>query len=297
MANKPRNVGASVRAQLLKRAEQSGTDFQILLTRYAIERLLYRLSLSPERDLFVLKGAMLFVTWVTDPFRPTRDLDLLGAGNRSIDQVMPTFRTICDAAVDDDGVVFDVSGLQVSKIRSDDAHGGLRVKTTAAIDKAQIAIQVDIGFGDAVTPAPVDITYPVLLSDRPAPIIKAYPVETVIAEKFEAMVALGLANTRLKDFYDLWCIAQNFDLQYVLLAEAVRNTFARRQTPLPDGLPAGLSDAFVAARAVSWRAFVKRNAAPGVPAELADLVVGLREFLLPLLKVEDIGRWKQGRWQ
>jgi hypothetical protein len=152
-------------------------------------------------------------------------------------------RRSCDLAVDDDGVVFDAGNLQAATIRNDDAHGGVRVKTTATIDKAKIAIQVDIGFGDAVTPAPVEITFPLLLPDRPAPMLKAYPVETVIAEKFEAMVSLGLANTRLKDFYDLWCIAQTFELQYELLAEAVRNTFARRQTPLPDGLPAGLSDA------------------------------------------------------
>jgi hypothetical protein len=295
MANKSRNVGASVRTLLLKRAEQSGADFQILLTRYAIERLLYRLSVSPARDQFILKGAMLFTTWVVDPFRPTRDLDLLAAGDPTADRVLATFQAICTADVEDDGVVFDAAGLQVSTIRNDDAHGGLRVKTTATIDKAKIAIQVDIGFGDAVTPAPVEITFPLLLPDRPAAVLKAYPVETVIAEKFEALVSLGLANTRLKDFYDLWCIAQTFDLQHDLLAEAVHNTFARRQTSLPTAVPAGLSDAFVASRAVAWRAFVKRNAAPGVPAELADVVVSLRGFLMPLVDPSAVvRRWPPG---
>ncbi len=297
MANKPRNVGASVRALLLKRAEQTGSDFQILLTRYAIERLLYRLSVSSERDQFILKGAMLFATWVADPFRPTRDLDLLGSGDASVERMSETFRAICVVVVEDDGVAFDHEGLRVAPIRSDEAHGGVRVTTIATIDKAKIAIQIDIGFGDAVTPGPVEITYPLLLPDRPAAVLKAYPVETVIAEKFEAMVSLGLANTRLKDFYDLWCIAQTFELQHAVVALAVRNTFARRQTVLPAGIPGGLTDVFVTARTIPWRAFVARNASPGVPAELAEVVVGLRAFLLPLITQADAGRWQRWAWQ
>jgi hypothetical protein len=200
MANKPRNVGASVRALLLKRAEQTGSDFQILLTRYAIERLLYRLSVSSERDQFILKGAMLFTTWVADPFRSTRDLESLGAGGSSVECMSETFRAICAVVIDVDGVAFDHSGLRVAPIRCDDTHRGVRVTATATINNAKIAIKIDIGFGDAVTPGrPAQITYPLLLPDRSAAMLKAYPVETIIAEKLEALVALGLANTRLKD--------------------------------------------------------------------------------------------------
>jgi hypothetical protein len=239
---------------------------------------------------------MLFATWFADPFRPTRDLDLLGAGESSVERIADTFRAICAAYVDEDGVVFDVDGLQTGAIRNDDAHGGVRVRTAATIYKAKLAIQVDIGFGDAVTPAPVEIKFPVLLPDRPAPVLKAYPVDTVIAEKFEAIVSLGFANTRLKDFYGLWCIAQTFELQHAG-ASMVRNTFARRQTDLPDSVPAGLTDAFVAAGTVPWRAFVARNSAPGVPVVFADIVVGLRALLLLLLSQMDAGRWQHGSWQ
>ncbi len=233
MAREPRkNVGASVRARLLGRSRVERTDFQILLTRYALERLLYRLSQSPHRDRFVLKGAMLFVTWVEDPFRPTRDLDFLGYGENSPDAIGGVFREICGQPVDDDGVEFDIGAITAVPIREDVEYGGIRVRTSATIAGARVPIQVDIGFGDAVTPGPVEIVYPPLL-DAPAPRLRAYPVTTVVAEKFQALVQLGIANSRLKDFYDLWLIAQTFEFDRVSLAEAVRQTFARRETMLP----------------------------------------------------------------
>lgn len=168
MAREPRkNVGASVRARLLDRSRVERTDFQILLTRYALERLLYRLSQSPHRDRFVLKGAMLFVTWVEDPFRPTRDLDFLGYGENSPDAIGGVFREICGQPVDDDGVEFDIGAITAVSIREDVEYGGIRVRTSATIAGGRVPIQVDIGFGDAVTPGPVDIVYPPLL-DAPA---------------------------------------------------------------------------------------------------------------------------------
>src|SRR5882672_3570698 len=221
MPREPRNIGASVRARLLDRARAERSDFQILLTRYALERLLYRLSVSPHRDRFILKGAMLFVTWVTDPFRPTRDLDLLGHGDNDAEAVAKTFRGICAHRVADDGMTFDVIALTAAPIREEVEYGGVRVRTTATIAGARIPIQVDIGFGDAITPAPVEIDYPTML-DAPAPHLRAYPVETVVAEKFEALVMLGMANSRLKDFYDLWLIAQTFEFDQSTLAEAVQ---------------------------------------------------------------------------
>ena len=246
MPREPRNIGASVRARLLDRARAERSDFQILLTRYALERLLYRLSVSEHRERFILKGAMLFVTWVTDPFRPTRDLDLLGYGDGEVGGIADTFRSICGEPVADDGVVFDLAGLQATPIREEVENGGVRVRTTATIAGARVPIQVDVGFGDAVTPAPVEIDYPTLLGN-PAPHLLAYPVETVVAEKFEALTTLGIANSRLKDFYDLWLIAQTFEFRQRGLIEAVRRTFDRRGTVAPLDVPVGLSDEFAAA--------------------------------------------------
>jgi Nucleotidyl transferase AbiEii toxin, Type IV TA system len=282
MAREPRNVGASVRARLLDKARAESADFQILLTRYALERLLYRLSVSKHRDRFILKGAMLFATWVDVPFRPTRDLDLLGSGDNEPQTVAAMFRDICNEPVPEDGVAFDGAALQAAAIRATADDGGVRVRTTATIDGARIAIQVDIGFGDAITPGPVTISYPTLL-DNPAPQLLAYPVETVVAEKFEALVTLGMANSRLKDFYDLWLIAQTFELREATLINAVRSTFKRRGTALPTDVPVGLSDEFAAAWATQWRAFLTRERMSAAPDALAVVVADLRLFLLPLL--------------
>lgn len=281
MPREPRNIGASVRARLLDRARAERSDFQILLTRYALERLLYRLSVSGHRDRFILKGAMLFVTWVADPFRPTRDLDLLGYGDNDVEAIADT-RTICTTQVADDGVTFDAGGLQAALIREEMEYGGVRVRTAAAIDGARIPIQVDVGFGDAVTPAPVEIYYPALL-DNPAPHLRAYPVETVVAEKFEALIKLGMANSRLKDFYDLWLIAQTFELRQSTLSEAVRRTFERRGTALPLDTPVGLTDEFVAAWAAQWRTFLGRERMTAAPEALMVVIADLRTFLMPLV--------------
>lgn len=277
-----RNVGASVRARLLDRARAERSDFQILLTRYSLERLLYRLSVSDHRGRFILKGAMLFVTWVADPFRSTRDLDLLGQGDNEVEAIAETFRSICAQAVDDDGVVFDVSDLTAAPIREDGEYQGVRVRTAANIAGARVPIQVDIGFGDAVTPSPVEIDYPTLLGN-PAPHLKAYPVETVVAEKFEALVTLGIANSRMKDFYDLWLICQTFELRQTILTEAVRRTFNRRGTMLPSNTPVGLTEEFAAARAVQWRAFLGRERMAAAPLALTTTIANLRDFLMPLL--------------
>jgi predicted nucleotidyltransferase component of viral defense system len=276
----PRKVGASVRARLLDRARRERSDFQILLTRYALERLLYRLSVSPHRDRFILKGAMLFVTWVADPFRPTRDLDLLGQGDVDGASLGEVFRAICAMPVPDDGVVFG-DRLEAAPIRGAAERGGVRVRTTAVIGGARVPIQVDVGIGDVVTPAPIEIDFPTLF-DAPPPRLRAYPVETVIAEKLEALVVLGAANTRLKDYYDLWLIAQTFELRRSTLTVAVRRTFARRRTVLPLAVPAGLADAFATERAAQWRAFLGRERMAAVPDALEDVLAGLRSFLMPL---------------
>ena len=269
------------------------TDFQILLTRYALERLLYRLSVSDQRERFVLKGAMLFAIWQDDPFRPTRDLDLLGQGDPDPAIVAASIRSICSEEVPDDGVVFDVAGVEAAPIRDKDEYPGVRVRTSATIAGARLPIQVDVGFGDVITPAAIEIEYPALL-DAPAPVLRAYPPETVAAEKTEAIVSLGIANSRMKDFYDLWTIAQTFAFESDDLREAIRQTFERRRTPLPEQVPVGLSDGFALERETQWRAFLARDRLEVAPVSFAQVIDDLRDFLQPMLTRAEVASWPPG---
>ena len=211
MVHEVNNITASVRARLQNVARARQANFQRILTQYALERLLFRLSISPHNDWFVLKGAMLYAAWLEDPFRTTRDLDLLSFGEPEAQHLVQVFREIFDQAVQDDGMSFDSDRMVAEPIRGDQLYGGFRVISSAYLGTAIIPIQIDIGFDDVVTPGPSEVQYPVLL-DHPAPKLKAYPSETVVAEKFEAMVALDLANSRMKDFYDLLAMSRLFTL-------------------------------------------------------------------------------------
>ncbi len=275
-----KNMGASVRARLLALAKERNQPFDLLLTRYTLERLLYRLSTSRHRDRFALKGAMLLAGALDDPFRPTRDLDLLGFGDPAPDAMIQVFREIC--AIDaNDAVTFDVAAIAADRIRDDAEYGGLRIKTNAGVDGAKARVVVDIGFGDAIEPGLVDIDLPVLLG-QPAPRLRAYPYETVIAEKFQAMALLGLANTRLKDFYDIWVLSRTRELDSDRLARAIAATFARRQTPIPVGIPDALTPAFAAdpGKQRQWAAFIKDIAVN--PGSLVSVVEHLAGFLMPI---------------
>ena len=278
---RPNNVGASVRQRLLNLAHAGGQPMELLLTRFALERLLYRLSLSPHRERFVLKGAMLLATWFDEPHRATRDVDLLGFGDAAEDALLGTFREIMAVEVDD-GVSFDLKGLRIEAIREEVEYSGSRLRTTAALAGARIPITVDIGFGDAVEPGVEDIDLPVLL-DMPSPHLRAYPPETVIAEKFHAMVVLGRANSRMKDYYDVWMLMSTFALDPDRLRKAVVATFARRNTAVPALIPDGLSDAFAAdpAKQRQWVAFASNLAGklPELPVVVADLRGQLETFL------------------
>ncbi len=281
MPDRPRNVGASVRQRLLNLAHGRGQPMDLLLTRYALERLLHRLSLSPHRERFVLKGAMLLATWFDEPHRATRDVDLLGFGDAAEDALLGTFREIM-AVEADDGVTFDLRGLTIEAIREEVENGGSRLRTTAALAGARISITVDIGFGDAVEPSVEDIDLPVLL-DMPSPHLRAYPLETVIAEKFHAMVVLGRANSRMKDYYDVWMLTGAFEIDPERLRRAVAATFARRITAIPAELPDGLSDAFASdpGKQRQWDAFARTISGP-VP-EFGLVVRELRRRLEGLL--------------
>ena len=214
---KPINIGASIRARLQTLARQRGQPFQVLLTRLVLERLLYRLSLTAHRERFVLKGAMLMASWFQDALRPTRDLDLLGFGDPGAEAVLAVFREVCAVPIDD-GIIYDVNALTAEPIREELEYGGLRLKTNATLDGARVRVVIDVSFGDAVDPA--DLTLPVLL-DLPAPRLPAYRPETVIAEKFHAMVLLGRANSRMKDFYDIWALSQARQFSNDDLARAI----------------------------------------------------------------------------
>ncbi len=282
--NKPvRNLAASVHNRLVARARERREDAGFLLTRYANERFLYRLSLSPHRDQFVLKGATLFTIWQDAPHRPTRDMDFLGCGDASVQHALSVFRDICQVPVEDDGLVFPPERVAAAERREDEVYGGLHVDVVALMGSAVIPLQIDIGFGDAITPAPEESELPVLL-DFPRPRIWVYPRETVVAEKLEAAVSLGLTNSRMKDFYDLWYLATNFTFEGPPVAAAITATFARRGTSLPAGLPLALSEEFAAdtGKQAQWNAFLRRGKlGDSVGLPLSNVVMMLRGFLLP----------------
>ena len=278
MAKKIKNIGASVRARLLSLSRANSQSFDLVLTRFAIERLLFRLSRSRYADRFVLKGAMLLMTWFKDPYRGTRDLDLLGFGNPSPNAMLATFREILalDAG---DGVVFDADALRVDRIREEPEYGGLRLRTTASISGARINLTIDIGFGDALEPGAEVIDYPAML-DLPAPRLRAYARETVIAEKFQAMVALGRVNSRMKDFYDIWILSRSFAFNDDRLSRAIAATFTRRGTAIPTDVPDALTPAFAVdeQKQRQWRVFVEDVALD--PGDLADVIKDLAAFLM-----------------
>ncbi len=242
MAKEIRNLCASVRTRLLQLAKASGQTFDLVLTRFALERLLFRLSESPHAGRFVLKGAMLMMSWFDDPHRGTRDLDLLGFGNPEPDPMLKTFREIL-AQQADDGVTFDAETLRVDRISEGLEYGGLRLRVVALISGARITLTIDIGFGDALEPGAEMLDYPSMLG-FPMRRLRAYARETVIAEKFQAMVMLGRANSRMKDFYDIWILNRSFDFDDDRLARAIKATFERRETPIPTEIPDALTDAF-----------------------------------------------------
>lgn len=282
MARPLTNIAASVRARLLNLARETQRPLDQLLTRYALERLLYRLSLSPYRDRYVLKGALLVTTWFDSPHRPTRDVDFLGFGDPSTDVLLSRFREIA-AIPADDGLTYDGAALTAELIREDQHYGGVRLRTTAALAGARIPIVIDVGFGDSTEPGVQEIDLPVLL-DLPAPRLLAYSPEAVIAEKVEAMVKLGLANSRLKDYYDVWALLATRELDQARLASAISATFKRRGTDLPAGTPDALTAAFAAndARKTQWLAFT-RNVEREAPT-LDAVVAELEARLMPIVR-------------
>ena len=292
----PGNLSASILARLLTLAKQRGDDYNLLLNRYSMERLLARVSTSPHADRFLLKGALLFALWYDTPHRPTRDADLLGFGPDDEANLIATFRDIAGMDLGD-GIVFDLDSVKADAIREDNTYGGTRITLAARLGSARCALQIDVGFGDAVTPGPQTVAYPTLLDDFPAPTLRVYPVYTVIAEKYQAMVMLGQANSRMKDFFDLAVIARRTELDGATLAIAIAATFARRQTTLPTKRPMALTKQFSedTAKLRQWQAFLNKNRIEAT--SLDDTVALLDDLLWPPTQVAVAGNLATATWR
>lgn len=294
------NVGHSVFQRLLNHAKTNEIDFNHVLLRYGIERLLYRLSISAHADRFVLKGASLFLVWKGHNYRVTKDADLLAYGSSDVTSVTAVFRELCQISCDDDGIEFIADSVAAIPIREEHAYDGIRVTQLGMLWKAKVPLQVDIGFGDIVTPPPEKLGYPTIL-DNPTPQLLAYSRYTMVAEKFEAMVRLGMANSRLKDFYDIWLSKELFTFDGKILCEALINTFERRKTPLPSKTPIAFTAEFGNDRQklMQWRAFIRKAKPENTPEDLSAVVSAIALFLMPVVK-EALGKrlfeqnWPQG---
>lgn len=282
--DRPKNVVASVQARLVERSRELAVEHQLTLARFAGERLLYRLSQSAFADRFILKGAALLLMWLGEPIRPTRDVDLLGVGDTSAEALWRVFVELCAVESPDDGLTFLPDTVHADAIREDQEYGGMRIKLMAMLGTVRIPLQVDVGAGDAVVPMPEVVEYPGLL-DLPRARLRAYRPETAIAEKTEAMVRLALANSRMKDFFDIHRLAETRSFDGDTMRLAVEATFSRRGTEIPNERPLGLTRDFAnnPQKQVQWVAFVRRTRRPDL-VDLSAVIATLGRFLWPVLQ-------------
>lgn len=294
-----RDIASSVRQRLLDLSRTRNEDFQLMITRFASERLLYRLSQSRHAERFTLKGALLFALWTGRMLRPTRDVDLLGSGAPRAEDLAAIFREVCALELNhSDGLRFHAESVTAEPTREDQEYEGIRIQFRVTLGRARIDLQVDVGFGDAVTPSPDIVEFPSLL-DFPAPRIRAYPRETVVAEKYQAMVRLGMANSRMKDFFDIWVMAQELPFDGKTLSEAIRATFQRRRTPVPASPPIALGLDFGGdvTKGRQWQAFTARSGTTGSVPTLDSVVADLARFLIPPSQGVAEGREFLQQWE
>lgn len=292
-------IAASVLARLKNEADRSGEAFNPLLARYVGFRFLYRISQSSLNEQFLIKGATMFLVWTGSQHRPTRDIDLLLLNESEVKNLAKAFMEICQIACPEDGVVFDPESVAAQPIREDNAYGGTRVTLIGRLGSAKVPLQIDVGLGDTVTPQANQVTLPSILDSVPPTIMRGYPVETAIAEKFEAMVSLGMTNSRMKDLFDIAFLADTMTLESDELGAAMRATFQRRRTELPEEPPTALTEAFrqdtqVLAR---WNAFAKKNRISDPYSDLSYVQARITNLLMPLLQAcPDTTTWKDGAW-
>lgn len=284
MKRKIKDLSSSVRERLYAQAKEAGRPFGELLQYFAMERFLYRLGQSQYRDSLILKGALMFTVWKTPRSRATRDIDFLGRMDNSLESLLPVIKELCIMKVEPDGILFNPESIEADRIKEDAVYEGIRFRFTAHLGHARVPMQIDIGFGDPVIPGPVKVVYPVLL-DMPSPHLKGYPPETIISEKVEAMVKLGILNSRMKDFYDLSILANQSDFDGRTLSRAIHETFTNRKTEMTIE-PEALSEGFASdpGKNRQWKAFLKRSRLESAPKELREVLSTLRSFLVPILE-------------
>lgn len=276
------NMAHSVHDRLLALAKKRGRPFNELFLYYAMERFLYRLAKSRAKRHFILKGALLLAHCADLPFRPTRDIDLLGRIENSETKVRDLLASVCGQKVPDDGMRFDAESITTERIREDADYPGVRAHFAAFLGRARTVMQVDVGFGDATKPIPQEIEYPVLL-DQPAPRLRAYALETAVAEKLHVMVHLGEINSRMKDYLDIWFLCRQEVLKSDRLQSAIAATFTRRRTAIPTD-PIGLSSSFARARETQWRGLLAKLRVSGVPDDLAIVIKDISSIVTPILR-------------
>ena len=281
--DRPRNLPASVHDCLLSLARESHRPFNELLQYFAMERFLFRLGRSKHASRFVLKGGLMLLAWRAPVSRPTKDIDMLASLDNDVQVVEDVVRDVCLVAVEPDGMTFDPVSVSGRVIVEQAEYPGVRIRLLALLGTARVTLQLDVGFGDLVVPGPTGLDYPSLLADFPAPALVGYSRESVIAEKFHAMVRLGRLNSRMNDFFDLWMLPRQFDFDGQLLADAVSTTFAHRHTDVPTE-PAVFETAFPTypGKAEQWRSYLKRNSIEGAPSGFADVTTYIRTFLGPI---------------
>ena len=278
----PKNIAASARQRLLDKARETRRPFNELLQYFAMERFLYRLSRSPYANNFILKGALKLTVWEAPLTRPTMDIDFLGQIENSIENITKVTREICQQEVEPDGIVFDVTNIEAERIAEDADYEGIRIRFRGSLETARFIIQLDIGFGDIVIPSPEPTNDPTLL-DLPTPRLRGYSRESTIAEKFEAMVKLGILNSRMKDFFDIWLMLRQFDFEGPILAEAISKTFSTRGTNIQsEPIPQTNSFAEDAGKAAQWRGFIRKSRLRNVPQNFAEVVTTIADFLKPI---------------
>jgi len=283
MSGKITNIAASVHQRLLNKAKESSRPFNEILQYFAIERFIYRLSMSPHADRFILKGALMLPVWSGPSSRSTLDIDLLGRIDNSLETIVAVMKDASSIDVENDGMSFDAHTITAHRITEDADYEGVRVRLQGMLGTARISLQIDIGFGDVIVPKPGKVTYPVIL-DFPAPELGGYTMESTIAEKFQAMVKLGIANSRMKDFYDIWFLSRMFDFKGKVLAEALIKTFENRNTPVTiDSAVFDPSFPKERVKKSQWQGFIRKANLTGPPEDFEEVVAAIRGFLEPLV--------------